>query len=248
MLDLKIKIESLNETIDAISALTKEAKIDFSSEGISTRAVDPANVAMVSMNLGKDAFEHYEVSNCELGIDLTKFSGILEMAPKGSIVELTLDEKTHKLKIKMVDLSFDMSLLDPSSIRKNPKIPDIEMPGNIVLKGEDFKLGIKASLKIAEYVTFMANETKFSMIADGDTDGVTYDVTKEQLVSLSITGKPEVKSLYSMDYLNDVMKCMGKKEVEIGLGMDFPVKLSFLICDGKGQVFYMIAPRVENNN
>lgn len=247
MLNLKIRIEQLKETIDVIKTLAREAKLKFNKEGASTRAVDAANVAMVSMNLSKDAFDHYEVSDCELGIDLMKFSGIIDMAPKGSIVEITLDENTHKLNIKMGDLKFDMSLLDPPSIHKEPKIPDLEMPGNIIIRGNDFKFGIKGSLKVSEYVIMAADNDKFSMKADGDIDGVTYDVEKEKLVSLTMTGKPEVKSLFSMDYLTDIMKGMAEKEVTIELGTDYPVKLSFPICEGKGNVYYMIAPRVESN-
>src|SRR3990170_8781108 len=113
-----IGAEKLKDAIESISTLVDEAKFRFTTDGLSVRAVDPANVAMVSLDLSKEAFDSFEATEGELGIDLTKMNGIMEMAEKSDNIEIDLDEAAHKLVIKMRGLSYTMSLLDPSSIRK----------------------------------------------------------------------------------------------------------------------------------
>jgi len=45
--------------------------------GIYTRAVDTANVAMISINLQKEAFETYIATKGEIGLDIAKMKNIL---------------------------------------------------------------------------------------------------------------------------------------------------------------------------
>ena len=75
-----IGAEKLKDSIESISTLVDEARFRLTPQGLSVKAVDPANVAMVSFELSKDAFESFEATEGELGIDLTKLIGVLEMA------------------------------------------------------------------------------------------------------------------------------------------------------------------------
>ncbi|MFU8767800.1 MAG: DNA polymerase sliding clamp, partial [Candidatus Methanoperedens sp.] len=212
-------------------------------EGISVKAVDPANVAMVSFELSKDAFDSFEASEGELGIDLAKLSSIMDMADKTDNIELELDENTHKLVIQMRGLSYTMSLLDPSSIRKEPKVPTLDLPVRIVIRGEDIKRAVKAAEKVSDYMYMGANGDIFFMEAEGDTDKVRVEMAKDQLIDMS---SGDARSLFSLDYLTDISKVAGKApEVTIDIGKDYPLKLKIKIADGHGEVSYMLAPRVE---
>ncbi len=239
-----IGAEKLKEAIESVSTLVDEAKLKLTPEGLSVRAVDPANVAMVSLDLARDAFESFEATEGELGIDLTKLNGIMEMAEKDDNIEIDLDETAHKLIIRMRGLSYTMSLLDPSSIRKEPKVPTLDLPAHIVIRGEDLKRAVKAAEKVSDYMSIGVRGDVFFMEADGDTDNVQLEMTKDQLIEL----KPgEAKSLFSLDYLSDISKIAGKTpEVKIDVGRDYPLKIRFKIAQGQGDVSYMLAPRVES--
>ena len=71
------------------------------------------------------------------------------------------------------------------------------------------------------------------------------DIVKDQLVSI----KPgDARSLFSLDYLSDMIKAAGKaNEVTIELGRDFPTKINFRIANGSGDVSYLLAPRIESD-
>lgn len=239
-----IGAEKLKEAIESVSTLVDEAKLKLTPEGLSVRAVDPANVAMVSLDLARDAFESFEATEGELGIDLTKLNGIMEMAEKDDTIELDLDETAHKLIIRMRGLSYTMSLLDPSSIRKEPKVPTLDLPAHIVIRGEDLKRAVKAAEKVSDYMSIGVRGDVFFMEAEGDTDNVQLEMTGDQLIELK---SGEAKSLFSLDYLTDISKIAGKTpEVKIDVGKDYPLKIRFKIAQGQGDVSYMLAPRVES--
>lgn len=239
-----IVAEKLKEAIESVSTLVDEAKLRLTPNGISVRAVDPANVAMVSLDLAGDAFDSFEATEGELGIDLTKLNGIMEMAERGDGIEIDLDETGHKLILRMRGLSYTMSLLDPSSIRKEPKVPAIELPAFIVIRGEDLKRAVKAAEKVSDYMSIGVKGDVFFMEAEGDTDNVRLEMTKDQLIEFR---SGEARSLFSLDYLTDISKIAGKTpEVIIEVGRDYPLKIRFKISDGHGDVSYMLAPRVES--
>ena len=239
-----IGAEKLKDAIESISTLVDEARFKLTADGISVRAVDPANVAMVSLDLAKDAFDSFEATEGELGIDLTKLNGIMEMADKNDNIELSLDEAAHKLVIRMREISYTISLLDPSSIRKEPKVPALDLPAHIVIRGEDLKRAVRAAEKVSDYMSMGVRGEVFFMEAEGDTDNVQLEMTKDQLIDLKAG---EAKSLFSLDYLTDISKIAGKAgEVSIDIGKDYPLKVRFKIAEGHGDVSYMLAPRVES--
>jgi len=239
-----IGAERLKDSIDAISTMVDEAKFRITPDGISVKAVDPANVAMVTFEMGRDAFDSFEATEGELGIDLTKMNSIMDMADKNDNIELELDENAHKLVIKMRGLSYTMSLLDPSSIRKEPKVPALDLPARILVRGEDLKRAVKAAEKVSDYMSMGIRDDTFFMEAEGDTDKVLVEMTRDKLIDLKAE---EVSSLFSLDYLTDMSKIAGKAdEVTIDLGKDYPLKLSLKVADGYGDVGYMLAPRVES--
>lgn len=248
MFKASIKGKRIKEATVALNAMVDEARFNLSPAGISVKAVDPANVAMVSMNLEKAAFDDYTATDGILGIDLIKLLDFIEMADGEDMVAFDLDEEAHKLKINVRGLTYTMSLLDPKTMRKEPKLPALDLPIEISISGTDFKYGLKASDKVADYVTFGVDgdATKFYISASGDTDDMIYEIPKERI---KIVKASEAQSLFAMDYLTKIQKLAEKTgELTIVLGKDYPVKIGFPISEGAGVVEYMIAPRVENED
>jgi len=245
MFKAAIDAHKLIECVDALRTLVIEAKFVLTPEAMSVNAVDPANVAMVSLDLPSAAFSSYEATEAELGIDLRKLGDILDMAAKDEAVALELDEVQHRLVVKMRGLAYTMSLLDPSSIRKSPKMPNLQLPGLVVINGDNFKRGMKAAGKVSDYVSVGITGETFFIEGTGDVDSVKFELKREQMLELRSS---EVKALFSLDYLSDISKIAGKSErVSIELGNDFPVRISHGIANGEGSVVYIAAPRVESN-
>lgn len=249
MFKASIAASKLRGSVEAMTVIVEETRLKFNREGVSTKSVDPANVAMVSLNLPRENFESYEADEGELGIDLAKLESILEMAGAEDTIDLALDEEKHKLEIRMRGsnsrtLTYSTSLLDPSSIRKEPNIPKLDLPAHIVLRGEDLRRAIKAAEKVGDHITLGTDKDLFYAEAKGDVDWMRLELTKDQLIDINTE---KAKSMYSLEYLSTFSKIFAKApEITINLGIDFPVLISFTIAD-TGETKYMLAPRVESD-
>ena len=122
-------------------------------------------------------------------------------------------------------------------------MPTLDLPARIVIRGEDIKRAVKAADKVGDYMSMGVRGNVFFMEADGDTDKVLVEMTKDQLIEFN---PAEVRALFSLDYLSDMSKTIGKvSEVTLNIGKDYPLKVAFKFAEGHGHAEYMMAPRVE---
>jgi len=243
MLKATIDAEVFKESIDAISALVTECRLRISEDGFSARAVDTANVAMVSLELRKEAFDSFAGSTAEIGLDIQRLKNIFGMM--SGILTIELPENANKLQVSVQGYRYSITLLDTNTIRKEPNMPKLELPGKIGIAGNDLNNAIKAAAIISDKIAMGIDPAKsvFFMVAEGDSDHIRREFAKDELKSLSPV---EARSLFSIDYLKDMGKVMSKAEnVEIHLGIDHPVRFSFDIANGGGHVEYLLAPRIE---
>jgi len=104
MFNAKVKSDVLKGIIDVTSPLVNEVKINITQKGISLRAVDPAHVAMVDLQINDKAFDEYKANDMELGIDMDKLGSIMRRASSDDVVSLEYDEESNKLIIKIGNL------------------------------------------------------------------------------------------------------------------------------------------------
>jgi proliferating cell nuclear antigen len=245
MLKAAIDAEIFREAIDVIAALVTECRLHIGDEGINTRAVDTANVAMVSLEVSKDAFQSFAATEDELGLDIQKMKNIIGMMSRGDNLALNMAPEGHKLELSFSGYKYSVTLLDVNTIRKSPKPPSIELPGLAVIAGSELNSAIKAAAVISDKIAIGIDPAAgiFYMEAEGDTDHIRLDLGEDKLVSLKAA---EARSLFSLDYLKDMGKVMSRAEqVEVHLGIDHPVRFIFDIADGGGKVEYLLAPRIE---
>lgn len=245
MLKAEINTDIFKELIDVIAAMVTECRMHVSSEGLTTRAVDTANVAMVSLDLSSDAFSSFTASENEVGIDINKMKNIVALMDKNGILSLELPDGGHKIEMSFSGYKYSISLLDVNTVRKDPNPPTVSLPGKVVISGSDLYNSIKAAALVSDKIAFGINPEKgvFYMEADGDMDHIYYELAKDDLVSFV---PAEARSLFSLDYLKDLGRVMSKSDqIEIHIGVDHPAKFAFSIADGKGNVEYLLAPRIE---
>jgi proliferating cell nuclear antigen len=237
-----ILAETLRDALGAVSSLVDEVKFSISENGLELKAVDPANVAMVSLQIGNQAFEYFKADTCEIGIDLVRLSDVLSMADKGENVQLELEEESHKLKIGVGSLSYTLSLIDPAAIRKEPRIPDVDLPTSVIMDGRVLQRAIKAAEKVSDHVILGISDDVFFMEAKGDIDSLKLKIPATELIGM----KPgESRSLFSLDYCVDFAKSAAKAgEVTLEMGLDYPMRMLFQV-NKFIKVIYMLAPRIE---
>src|ERR1051325_10028004 len=243
MLHARCKAEVLKTLIDATSTLVDEVKVHVTPEGLSLKAVDPAHVAMVELNLRAAAFQEYKADSMEMGLDLEKFKEVLKLAGNEDEVEMSFDPSGHRLVMKIGNVTRRMSLVDTSGMN-DPKVPKLDLPAKITVSPGELERGIRASEAIADHVILTADKDTFELLAEGDTDQVHLKLDRSMIAELKVTEK--VKSLFSLDYFANMVKAAkGSPGIHINLGNDYPVKIEFDLAGGNGHVTYLLAPRME---
>lgn len=240
-----ILAETLRDAIEAVAPLADEVKFVISSDGIKIKAVDPANVAMVSLEIQDAAFEYFKATACELGIDLVRLTDVLSMADKGENVTIELSEEDHKLKVSVGALSYTIGLIDPTAIRKEPRIPEVDLPTSVTLDGRVLHKAIKAAEKVSDHVVLGVSDDVFFMEAKGDIDSLKLKIPATELLGM----RPgESRSLFSLDYCTDFAKAAAKSgEVTLEMGIDYPMRILFSV-NKYIKVIYMLAPRIEQED
>ena len=246
MFQAKARAEVLKEVVNVVSSLVDEAKFSVNADGLTLRAVDPAHIAMVDLTLGKDAFEEFKADETEIGIDIDKLAQFLKLAKSDDIVDLKHDEDKRRLNIVVGDITRRMSLIDTTGM-SDPKVPNLKLDAIITIKGEDLIHGIRASETVSDHIALIANPEGFEMSCEGDMDQVHFRKSKKDLVSLD--SPSNVRSLFPLEYFSNMLKAVSSgTSVVLHLGNDFPVKMEFKIAGGKGEVRYLLAPRIESGD
>lgn len=238
---------TLLAALDSVSVLVDECKLRLEEDGVTIRAVDPANAGMVNLRLDTSAFESYESDGETIGVDLTRLEDIAGMANADDLIHLELDEKTRKLHIQIDGLEYTLALIDPDSIRQEPDLPDLDLPATIGIEGRNIDRAVTAADMVSDHIALGvdAEDEYFYVDAEGDTDDVHFELDRDELISLSAG---DAHSLFSLDYLKEMNKAIpNDAEVSVELGEEFPVNLYFDIAAGDGAVTFVLAPRIQGN-
>ena len=149
MFNAKIKSDIIKGIIDVTSPLVNEAKFNITTKGISIRAVDPAHVAMVDLELKSTAFEEYNADDMELGIDLDKLNGIMKLANTGDSISMEYDEESNRLIVKIGNLVRRMGLIDTAGM-PDSKVPHLDLPAKAVVKASELSKVFRATEAVAD--------------------------------------------------------------------------------------------------
>jgi len=258
-----INPDDLMSALATVTTLVDEAKIRVNENGVTIKAVDPANVGMVEMHLDRDAFERLETGvendpdtdEVVLGVNLNNFNSQLKDIADEPIGEdeqtlhIEMNEETRKLSIWGVpgSMEFTTALIDPDSIRQEPDIPSMDLPGHVLVMSSYLDHAVKTAKKYSEHITLGINDddASFYMTAEGDTDDWNAVLDEEHFAVESLT-TANVASIFSLDYFDSIRKGIPKNvSVKIEMGQEFPVRIMFNFLDSNASVKYMIAPRIQ---
>ena len=243
MLRFRVDASVLRGCVDAVLAVVDEARLKIGESAWKVRAVDPANVALVDLELKREAFDEYNAEGEAegekvVGVPFDKLREVLRFA----VGDVSLDIGSDKMALQSSAYAYTLSLLDPSSLRGEPKIPELEFSTRVVVDADDFKKVLKAAEKISDMVAIGVQNENFFVEAEGDMETMRYSLHKDELMHLSGS---DCRSLFSLEYLAAMAKGISSETLTLFIGADHPLKMEFDVADGSGKVVYMLAPRIE---
>ena len=246
MFSATIAVSPFRDVLAAAGALVEECRIRVDPEGLRIRAADPAMVALVEVSLDADVFERYEATEEVLGVDLDRLREVLTVADADDQLRLELDAETRTLGVEIGTLSYTLALIDPESIRDEPDLPAHDPPAEVQVRGAQLDRGIRAADMVADHLRLRVDDDaeQFAIEAEGDTDDVAVELTREEVEEL-VAGHAD--SLYSLDYLRAMNKAIpAEATVSLELGEEFLAGVHFDATEPGPAVSYRLAPRIQN--
>jgi proliferating cell nuclear antigen len=235
-------VSVLKNSIAAIAQIIDEAVFKFKPEGIELVAADRAKVAAVDFKLRKEAFDSYTCDKeMNVGLNLANFLKVMKRVNKTDTLEIEVDEKENRVKLKAIGRStrvFYLPILDLSE-EELPPIEKLQFTAKVTLDTDTVKQGIQDADTVADSVVFQTTANEFVMHAEGDSSRVELRLDSTQA---EIEG--EAKARYPIDYLKKFMKASGLTDtITIHFGTDYPMKMEF--NEGSVYLALILAPRVE---
>ena len=260
-LEATIQTDTLKSFIDAVRQVTDECKLQFGGgeePALSTRAVDPANVAMVDVTMEESAFETYNgfSETTVIGVSTDRMKDILSTA-SGDLITIEWAGGGNKIVFSSGGLTFNMGGIDPASVRQEPDFPDLGLPNTATIDVDEIDRGVNAAELVSDHIVIGATaaehsedgEAKLHITAEGDTDDVEIVWNETGIHDLSVTETGE--SIYSVDYMNEVATGLGSFDDDatptINVGEEFPIMIDWSFVNGDGRGTYLIAPRIQND-
>jgi len=226
----------MKKVIRASNAFLNETRIRISEEGVAIRAVDAGNICLTDIFIPKEDFEAFKAEEGIIGINVSRLNDVLK-AVKDDFVEIDADSKN--LKLKAGKACYSIALIDPSSLKAEPKLPVLDLKAETVVEGNEFKNAVSMASKVADNVVFSAEEDRFHMVAKGDIEDVRIDLSE------GYVGSEHARVMLSLEYLKEIAKVVDKDDaIRIAIGTDLPVRIG-IESGFSTTILYLIAPRIE---
>ncbi|MDH5460230.1 MAG: proliferating cell nuclear antigen (pcna) [Candidatus Bathyarchaeota archaeon] len=238
----------LRDMATAISILVDEATFKIDPENLKLRAMDPSRVAMVDFEWPKTVFEEYTCTEpTKMCINISELLKLLKRAGKNEVVELSLDEKTGRLQVKITGRytrNFTMPTLEASE----EEVPTPKITFNVKAKAttEGLHQAIEDAQLVSDHVRIQADTEKLVFNAAGDLMGATIELQKGSDALLDLEAREPSKATFSLSYLSEIIKAASATSdiATLEFSTDMPIKLDFQQTK-EGKLTFYLAPRIE---
>jgi len=244
---LEIEVEDARawkNCIDSIVNLIDEGSFEVTSNGISLKAMDPSQIAMVSFSVPKSAFSSYKIDETtKLGINFDSMSKILSRSRGKDKLRMMLDENKLLLEFLGEDKrSFKLPLIDVQEGAQ--KEPRIEFDAVVKIKAGQFKEILGDAALLSSHVVLDANNKGFFVEVHGDSGDLRVEKDKTGEATLNIEVKKDSRATFPLQFLEDIVKaCPDDQSLSLHLKTNSPIKVEYLI--GEAKLVYYLAPRIE---
>jgi len=238
----------LRDMATAISILVDEATFKLDSEGLKLRAMDPSRVAMVDFEWPKTIFEEYTCTEpTKMCINISELLKLLKRTGKDEVVELSLDEKTGRLQVKITG-KYTRNFTMPTLEASEEEVPTPKITFNVQAKATTNGLSqaIEDAQLVSDHVRIEADAEKIVLNATGDLMGATISLQKGTDTLLDLVAKEPSKATFSLSYLSEIIKTAAATSdiATLEFSTDMPIKLDFQQTK-EGKLTFYLAPRIE---
>jgi proliferating cell nuclear antigen len=225
--------------VGAIATLAEEATFVANADGMKFRTMDPAHIALIDMELPKEAFDSYECdAELKFGVRIADLSKIIKRAKKDDNVTISVTAM-NMLLINIGDKKeFEMRLLEAEATET--PLPKIEYNSKATIPLSIISEALTDIGIVSEYLTVETSADAVTFSGKGDSGNAT--ITADELEN-EIEGAAIVT--HELSYLVSIVGSFVEKNIDckLELSTNKPAKYIFTIA-GVGVINFFMAPRV----
>ena len=238
----------LRDMATAISILVDEATFKIEPDGLKLRAMDPSRVAMIDFEWPKTIFAEYESTEpSKICINISELLKLLKRASKDEAVELSLDDKTGRLQVKITG-KYSRDFTMPTLEASEEEVPTPKITFNVKAKTttQGLSQAIEDAQLVSDHVRIEADPEKLTLNAAGDLMGATITLQKGNDALLDLEVKEASKATFSLSYLSEIIKAAAATSeiATLEFSTDMPVRIDFQQMK-EGKLTFFLAPRIE---
>jgi len=257
-LTVVIRAEVLQQVVDQLLTIVDEAIFRIGYDGLAVSAVDPANVAMVDIEVDPGAFESVGDGMFPIGLNLQRLDDYIDGASGSDPITLSFDAETLSLHIEHTNVEVDMAGINTDMMRGEPDIPEVDHRAEFEVDAKVFRDAVENAELVSDHVRFEADvdDGELAVSGEGDTDEIRTVIGADELLGANFT--EGVTSLFSLPYLvggsqggskyGGILKPLSSgTELSGRLDQEMPIFLDYEFEGGFGNVRMMLAPRIQND-
>jgi len=229
MVEIFCLAEELYTLLSLVEAVSDEVRLSVFKDKLSLKLVDSANIIALTAEMPAMATEEIEIGLIRISM-LKKL-----LQKKQGEVEIAVD--SGKLMLALSDgIKYNLNLVDPSTIRKPPKIPTIDYKVKTNAPIKDLKEAVKLASLASDIVSFTSTKDSVVLSAEGETSKLEYKIGFNDEGEL----KEGEKVHLSIQNLDLILRALNPDDtVSIYFSTDSPVKFEI---NSNVKAAYLIAP------
>lgn len=225
------------------------------SVGMSLQAMDGSHVALVSLNLSMEGFEHYRAdTNMVLGINVNLLAKVMKLADPSDSITLSADDNATHLKLVFENpktertTEFTMNLIQLDN--EHLAIPETEYSSIVSINSSEFTKICKELYSLNETLTITTSKefVQFSVESEVGSGSIKIGANdsgpKEEQTTLEVTDS--VTQQFAIRYLNMFNKASSLSTfTRLCLHEDQPLVVEYKI-ESLGTLKYYLAPKIND--
>ena len=222
---------------------------------MSLQAMDGSHVALVSLNLSMEGFEHYRAdTNMVLGVNVALLAKVMKLADPSDSITLSADDNATHLKLIFENpktertTEFTMNLIQLDN--EHLAIPETEYSSIVSINSSEFTKICKELYSLNETLTITTSQefVQFSVESEVGSGSIKIGANdsgpKEEQTTLEVTDS--VTQQFAIRYLNMFNKASSLSTfTRLCLHEDQPLVVEYKI-ESLGTLKYYLAPKIND--
>lgn len=216
------EVDTLREWTTALDAVVEEARVHL-YEGLRVRAIDPANVMQVEVEVDDEVLDVHRDPQVSAGLNVEKLHQVVQTFIDEDTVEVEFDAEEKHLSVETILSTFETATIDTHSIRSDPDPGPSGQEVSFGLEDSHFEYALDLVDEVSDqiWIRMDPDEETVTFESDGDIDNSSVTLRSD---SLFATNWGEAVSLYPIDYLRDIAGTVENGTgLIIGLATDYPL-------------------------